>query len=131
MKNLNRILFVPIAFFAMMAFFLAPTNAYSQKKTKEETVAAFPQPVSGIFNKSCVGCHSDMSRSKGKEFLNLSEWDKLTSKKQAKTGKSIDKMVKKGKMPPEDVVKRFPQAALTADEVKDINEWAHSVKKHK
>lgn len=130
MKNLNRIFFVAVIFSTLTAFSLIPVHAYSQKKTQQETLSAFSDPVSGIFRSSCVGCHSDQSNSKAKTFLNLSEWDKLSSKKQVKTAKSISKIINKGAMPPEGFLKRKPEAALTAEQVKSVGSWAHSIRKN-
>jgi mono/diheme cytochrome c family protein len=130
MKNVNRIFFVAVIFSAITVFSLIPVDAYSQKKTQQETLSAFSDPVSGIFKNSCVGCHSDQSNSKAKTFLNLSEWDKLSLKKQVKTGKSIYKIVNKGAMPPQSFLKRKPDAALTAEQVESIGSWVHSIRKN-
>jgi cytochrome c5 len=131
MKNLRHL--IPVAFVASVValIMLVPTESFGQGKTKEQTLAAFPQPVSGIFGNSCVGCHNDMSKGKAKEFMNFSEWDKLTAKDKKKTSKSIAKMVKKGVMPPAGFLEKAPQAALTAEQTKCIIDWAVAVKKGK
>lgn len=131
MKNVNRLVAISITTFVLMAFSVIPINGFSQGKTKEETLALFPQPVSGVFGNSCVGCHNDMSKGKAKEFLNFSTWDKLTTKDQKKTSKDIAKMVRKGLMPPPDMVEKFPQAALKPEQAQTIKDWASSVKKGK
>lgn len=131
MKNLKHL--VPVGFIAMVLALIAlvPAEGFGQGKTKEQTLAAFPQPVSGVFANSCVGCHNDMSKGKAKEFLNFSEWDKLTAKDKKKTSKSIAKMVRKGVMPPAGFLEKVPQAALTAEQTKCIYDWATTVKKGK
>ena len=131
MKNLNRVYFGAVMAFAFVAFTLSPADAFSQKKTQQQTLASFPDNVSGVFKNSCVGCHSDQSKSKGKMFMNLSEWDKLSPKKQAKTGKSINKKVTKGTMPPAGFLERHPEAALSDDQKETISSWALALKKHK
>jgi hypothetical protein len=72
-----------------------------------------------------------MSQGKAKEFMNFSSWDKLTLKDQKKTSKEIAKVVRKGIMPPADVVEKYPQAALKPEQAQTIKEWASSVKKGK
>ncbi|MFY9153122.1 MAG: heme-binding domain-containing protein [Prolixibacteraceae bacterium] len=131
MKNLNRVSFLVVIASAFLVFTLIPTDGFSQKKTQQETLAVFPDQVSGIFKNSCVGCHSDESRGKGKIFMNFSEWDKLNLKKQVKTGKRIAKWVNKGAMPPAGFLEKRPEAALTPEQIKSINIWAHSVMKNK
>jgi len=131
MKNGNRLLTFSIMAFVLMAFSVIPTNGFGQGKSKEETLALFPQPVSGVFGSSCVGCHNDQSKGKAKEFMNFSSWDKLTAKDQKKTSKEIAKVVRKGIMPPADMVEKYPQAALKPEQVQTIKEWASAVKKGK
>ena len=131
MKKLNGLSFVSVLFSAMILFSVSPTKGYGQGKTKEQTLAQFPQPVSGVFASSCVGCHNDMSQGKAKEFLNFSSWDKLTTKDQKKTSKDIAKMVRKNLMPPPEMVEKYPQAALKPEQAKTIKDWAYTVKKGK
>ncbi len=131
MKNFTRIPAFSIVVLVFIAFIVLPVSAYSQKKTKEETLAAFPESVSGIFSNSCVGCHSDQSNSKAKIFMNLSDWDKLKTKKQVKAGKSINKHVTNGSMPPEGFLKRRPEAALTPEQIASISEWSKAIKRKK
>ena len=131
MKNLNRLFFVVVIFSALVVFSFSPAKVYGQGKTKEETLAQFPQPVSGIFGNSCVGCHNDQSKGKSKEFLNLSDWNKLTAKDKKKTSKHISKMVRKNLMPPADAVEKYPQIALKPEQAQTIRDWASAVKKGK
>jgi cytochrome c5 len=128
MKNRSSFFSVTVLVFGFLAFVLCPDSAYSQKKTQQETLAAFPNSVSGIFKNSCVGCHSDQSNSKAKMFLNLSEWDKLKMKKQVKIGKKMNKEVANGTMPPEGFLKKRPEAALTPDQIKSISVWSKSIR---
>lgn len=128
MKKMNRFYLAAVA---AMFFVLNSADLFAQKKSQEQTLAVFPDNVSGIFKNSCVGCHSDMSKGKAKEFMNLSEWDKLSHKDQVKTGKSIHKKVAKGTMPPAMFLEKRPEAALTAEQKEEITAWAKSLKKKK
>jgi cytochrome c5 len=116
---------------AFLAFVLFSDNAYSQPKTQQETLAAFPESVSGIFKTSCVGCHSDQSNGKSKTLLNFSDWDKLKKKDKVKTGKEIMKVIVNKTMPPEGMVKRRPELALTPEHVASVAAWSKSIKKNK
>jgi cytochrome c5 len=127
MKIRSNYFSVAILAFGFLVFVICPESAYSQKKTQQETLAAFPESVFGIFKNSCVACHSDQSNSKAKMFMNLSDWDKLKTKKQVKTGKRINKEVAKGAMPPEGFLKRHPEAALTQSQVESISVWSKSI----
>jgi len=128
MKNVTRISALTVLSFVFLLLLLLPADAFSQKKTQQETLAAFPESVSGIFKNSCVGCHSDQSNSKAKIFMNLSDWDKLKTKKQVKTGKRINKEVAKGAMPPEGFLKKHPEAALTPSQVESVSAWSQSIR---
>ena len=129
MKNFTRVFSVTSTAFAVMGFLLLPSSAYSQKKTQQETLSAFPDDISAIFKNSCVGCHSDQGNGKAKIFMNLSNWSKLSAKKQSKTSKTINKQISKGNMPPAGFLEKRPQAKLTTDQSKTITAWAQSLKK--
>lgn len=130
MKNLNRLSVPAVIAAAFVVFSILPVDAFSQKKTPDETIALFPDPVAGILKNSCVGCHSDQSRGDAKLFMNLSEWDKQSAKKHAKTSKHIAKQVSKGSMPPAGFLEKFPKAGLTDDQKKELIAWAKSVRKN-
>jgi len=122
-----------IAFTAMVlgVGIICPSDSFGQNKTKEETLALYPEKVSGVIANSCVGCHNDNSQGKAKEFLNFSSWDKLTPKEQTKTSKEIAKVIRKGIMPPADIIEKYPQAAVSPENAAIIKDWASSVKKAK
>ena len=128
MKNVARTSTLTILSFFFLLLLLLPAEAFSQKKTQQETLAAFPETVSSIFKNSCVACHSDQSNSKAKIFMNLSEWDKLKPKKQMKTSKKISKEVSKGAMPPAGFLKKRPEAALTQSQIESISDWSKSIR---
>ncbi|HLN75250.1 MAG: heme-binding domain-containing protein [Methylococcaceae bacterium] len=130
MRNIIRIPGV-LVIFSLVVFNFIPNNANCQSKTKEQTLEAFPDSMATIFKQSCVGCHHDQSKGKAKEFMNLSEWDRLSGKKQAKTARQINKQVVKGHMPPPDALKKFPQAALSAEQKQTIMAWSKAVRKNK
>lgn len=131
MKSFTRVIYLAVVPLVFLSFSLWPNKAYSQSKTKEQTLAAFPDNMATIFQQSCVGCHHDQSKGKAKTFMNLSEWDQLKAKKQAKMAKSINKQVSKGHMPPADVIEKFPNVALSSAQKQTIKDWSKEVKKNK
>lgn len=131
MKTLTHILFFTVASFGFLFFNLWSNNAEGQSKTKEQTLEAFPDSMATIFKQSCVGCHHDQSKSKAKEFMNLSEWDQLNAKKQAKTARQINKQVVKGHMPPPKSVEKYPEEALSDKQKQTILAWSKAVRKNK
>jgi cytochrome c5 len=130
MKNLNRMYTYAIVASFFAVFSMIPVDAFSQKKSPDETAALFSDPVAGILKNSCVGCHSDQSKGKAKMFLNLSSWDKLSAKQKVKEGKHIAKQVNKGSMPPAGFLEKVPNAALSADQKKELTFWAKSIRKN-
>lgn len=128
MKNFNRVFSFVVVVFVFIAFVILPESAYSQKKTEQQTLSAFPDSISSIIKNSCVACHSDQSNSKAKIFMNLSDWDQLKPAKQAKIAMSISKMVSKGAMPPSGFLKKMPETTLNQEQVKTLVLWANSLK---
>jgi cytochrome c5 len=128
MKNASRYLTIPFSAFAFICFQLFPMSVFSQKKTQEQTLAAFPTNISAIFSTSCVHCHSDQSSSSAKMFMNLSDWEKMKAKKQAKKGKQINKKVSKGAMPPKGFLEKHPDAALTSEQKTILENWTCSLR---
>jgi cytochrome c5 len=131
MRNVIRIPGVILIILSFVVFNLIPNSADAQSKTKEQTLAAFPDSIATIFKQSCVGCHHDQSKGKAKEFMNLSEWEQLNGKKQSKTARQINKQVVKGHMPPHDAIEKFPQMALTPEQKHTIMAWSKAVRKFK
>lgn len=131
MKTFTRVIYLAVVSFIFLFFNLWTNDADAQSKTKEQTLAAFPDSMATIFKQSCVGCHHDLSKSKAKEFMNLSEWDQLNAKKQAKTARQINKQVVKGHMPPPESVKKYPEEALSEQQKQTIMAWSKAIRKNK
>lgn len=131
MKTFYPIPLIVCFIFTFLGVHLLPQGAFGQSKTQEQTLAAFPDSMAVIFKQSCVGCHYDLSESKAKNFMNLSEWEQLNAKKQAKTARQINKQVVKGHMPPPESVEKFPEEALSDKQKQTILAWSKAVRKNK
>ena len=131
MKNINYQFLIVLISVCFLIISTLDNDAFGQSKSKEQTLAAFPDSMATIFNQSCVGCHYDQSTSKAKEFMNLSEWDQLNARKQAKTARQINKQVAKGHMPPPESVEKYPEEALSAVQKQTIKAWSKEIRKNK
>lgn len=110
----------------------------------ETEVPATPQARS-ILRRACYDCHSNetvwpwYSRvapvswlierdvRKGREELNLSTWNRYTTKQQIKKLKESWDRVAEGDMPPWFYLPPHPDARLTKDDLAALEAWARSV----
>jgi uncharacterized membrane protein len=87
----------------------------------------YPSTVKKVIDQKCYGCHSIKGRSdKAKEAL---MWDSVPNLQKAKivgTLNDIIDVLDDGSMPPEDVVKKYPEAKLTAEEATILKTWAEA-----
>ena len=125
----------PILLFALI-FSLSQTNIQSRitEQASEtefavsDTIIQYTAEVRAIIDAKCYDCHSDKGEDEeAKEELlwdelpNLSNMDKLYSMD------AIIESVEEGEMPPEDYLKKHPEAALTTEEAKLIIDWADAI----
>ncbi len=89
---------------------------------------AIPDNVLRILNKSCFDCHSEPGNGMAQMHVNLSNWDKYSSKKQVAKAKAMCGMVSKGKMPTKNYRKNHPENVPTDDEIRILCNWAKSLK---
>ena len=84
----------------------------------------YPEDVSQILMNSCYGCHSaDAKNEDSKQALNFSKWDEYKLTKKISLLSDIDEDLKEGVMPPEKIIKKYPEIALTEDQVSLLREW--------
>ena len=131
MKNFTRIFSFAVVAVLFMTFLASPQKSFGQDKVRPAIMTTMPDNISGILKNSCVMCHSSQSNGKAKIFMNLSNWDSMSKKKQAKEGKAISKQISKGNMPPAGFLEKRPQAKLTADQIASIATWSHTLKRKK
>ena len=112
------------SFLPLMAMFLF-IAAYEPASVPDETELEWPEEVMVALNKACFDCHtSESGNVKAKGKLNFSKWEdyKLTKKVGKLDG--IKETVESGDMPPKKYLNKYPDNALTEEEVKVITEWA-------
>ena len=124
MKNVIIILAVSAISFTILSFTVSESTPVIQDGSTEVSFN-IPTDVQSIIDNSCYGCHSSESSStKGKMKLNFDKMpDMKTGKLVGKLSK-ISKTVKKGKMPPEKFLNKYPDKALTQDESDKLTAWA-------
>ena len=88
---------------------------------------SIPGNVQTVLEKSCIGCHNNESKNtKGKTKLNF---DKFTNDGYSK-GKLIGKLngivksMKKGSMPPEKFLKKYPDRGISVEDAILLSQWA-------
>lgn len=115
---------------SLSAFLISPVSVQSiQNAGKEQKT--IPANVMKIVENSCAGCHSESGMKMARLFLNLSEWDKYNSDKQASKANKMCKLVTKNKMPPKKFRANNPDTVPTKDDIKVICDWAASLKAEK
>jgi len=86
-----------------------------------------PENIQGILDNSCMGCHnSESHNTKAKMKLKFDELESMSVSKQVSKLNKIVKMLKKGKMPPEKTVAKYPDMALNPDAKSELLDWAKS-----
>ena len=96
-----------------------------QNEQQEEDL--FPKEVNDIIQQKCFGCHNTDSRNEdAKKDLDLKTLSTLNKAGQIHAYREIIEVAEEGKMPPEKLLERFPDNALTDDDKKALLSWANS-----
>lgn len=126
---------------------MQPTRNQSDRLSENDIsrVYALPEGVHETLMKKCYDCHSNNTNypwyvyiqpigwwmashiHEGKEHLNFSEFKTYTPKRANHKLEEISEEIRKGHMPIESYVWLHPEAAVTADELKAINDWIASL----
>lgn len=106
-----------------------------------------PSSVSDILRRSCYDCHSHETHwpwysriapiswflahhiHEGREKLNFSQWNELSTRKQSETIHEIWEETSKGHMPLRSYLIMHPKAKLTEEELTLIRTWSESPRK--
>jgi len=122
MKTLFSI-FVPVIF---IGFILSP--GLPGNKSMQKSGSFYTAEAKKVIDSKCYGCHSEQGRSKdAKEALMWDGLPNLTKSSQVATLDHIIKVLKEKKMPPEGVVKKYPEMKMSPEETKVLQSWAESM----
>lgn len=116
-------IFVPVIF---IGFILSPGLAGN--KSMQKSGSFYTPEAKKVIDSKCYGCHSDQGKSKdAKEALMWDSLPNLSKTSQVATLDHIIKVLKEKKMPPESVVKKYPEMKMSPEETKVLQSWAESV----
>lgn len=127
-------MFTPAIFFAL--FFLGQLETPSQTRIDEKGVLPLPSDsliqytgkVKAIIDAKCYDCHSEKGDDEeAKEELLWDELPKLGKMDQLFSMDAIIESIEDGEMPPEDHIKKHPEAALSKEEAKILIQWADAI----
>jgi len=122
--SFKSILFFP-AVIVMVFLFTAfeMDNDITANPGPEESFE-IPEDIQSIFDNSCFGCHNAESQSeKGKKKLMIDKMHELSTAKLIAALEDITDVVDEGEMPPEKFLAKYPEKALTDEEVEKIKVW--------
>jgi len=80
-----------------------------------------------VIDEKCYGCHSEKGKSKDAKDALL--WDNLPNLQKSRIVATLDDIIgvlKKNTMPPEDIVKKYPEMKLLPQEKNTLLSWAES-----
>lgn len=84
-----------------------------------------PSDVQVIIDRSCYDCHSSQSSSiKSKMKLNFDKLPNMKVSKQISKLMKISKVIRKGKMPKQKYIQKYPEKKLSSEESVIISSWA-------
>lgn len=145
MKNVGRIiLYILLGSFIFIQFFRVEKN-HSEEVSQDDFFvqnASIPEPLKMQLKTSCYDCHSnhtiypwyanvapfswiiDQHIRNGKDELNLSEYGSLEDKKKISVLTKICEVINDSTMPPSNYLMLHGDAALDADDITAICDWA-------
>jgi len=128
MKQIITII-APILLFVISFVFLMEDDKPENRLPDSNNVStiSIPGNVQTVLDKSCIGCHnSDSKNTKGKTKLNFDKFTNDGYSKGKLIGKlnGIVKVMKKGSMPPEKFLKKYPDRDISATDAKLLSQWA-------
>jgi hypothetical protein len=142
--RISRIAF-PLAAITVLAFGALQLVRPAMKDPPHEALlegATVPREVGAIFERACQDCHSNNTHwpwyakitpvsffvaqdvNRGRQFLNLSEWQKYSRGRQLGYLSGMADAARNRKMPPQLYTALHADARLTASERKAIAAWA-------
>ena len=125
MKNYFSLFFILITALIISSFTKSVNNRQIQSTSYE-----VPEDINAIFDKSCIMCHNkDAKNEKSKGKLMLDGMAELTKSQQISKLSKISKAVKKGEMPPEKFIAKYPEKALSDDDKKALVSWSKNYAK--
>ena len=106
-------------------FFLMQGSGNNDQTSLSTAEFIYPSGVKKVIDLKCYGCHSIKGKSDdAKEALMWDSLPKLEKSKLVATLDDIIEVLEEGSMPPEEVVKKYPEAKLLPAERDVLHAWA-------
>ena len=93
----------------------------------QKTDGFYPATVKNVVDKKCYGCHS--VKGKSQDAKDALMWDSLPNLQKGKMVSTLDEIIEvldEDKMPPEDFLKKYPEAKLLPQERVIVKSWAET-----
>ncbi|MEN8225164.1 MAG: heme-binding domain-containing protein [Bacteroidota bacterium] len=112
---------------AMFVFVAAHNSAPAPTPVPEDLNLDWPEEVMTLLEQSCFDCHiAESGNIKGKSKLNFSKWEDYKLSKKVGKLNDISEELKEKKMPPKKYLKKYPEKALSDEEITVITNWANN-----
>lgn len=130
MKRIATLTFIITLGLLFVNFTVLQNNKSGQEVKTEKVKYHVPEDVQQIIDKSCYDCHySESDNEKGKKKLQFDKLGELKIYKQVGKLADIADVINEGDMPPEKVLKDYPEMKLTEEEKVKLVDWAENMAK--
>lgn len=114
-----------IALMMIVVIFLLQGFRNIESDDQDKTI--YPADIRKIIDNKCYGCHSVKGSSEdAKEAL---MWDSLPNLKKRELVATLDEIIEvleEDKMPPKEILKKYPEAKLLPKEKEMLKSWAEA-----
>lgn len=128
-KIIASIMLVSVALLFSYLIFTPREVTGSAVSSGTAVSGAIPDSVMAVFQRACVGCHSDKGSGLAKGKLNFNKWGEYPQEKKVKKAQAICKEMRTGSMPTKAWRKDNASAIPTAPEINAVCNWAATVVK--
>ena len=121
MKISTSIVFLVI----IIGFFFIQSSPVNQSVKKSGSI--YTAEAKKVIDEKCYGCHS--VKGKSQDAKDALMWDSLPNLQKSRLVATLDDIIgvlKENTMPPEDVVKKYPEMKLLPQEKKILLSWTES-----
>jgi len=114
-----------IALMMMVVIFML--QGFRIIESDDQDKAFYPADVRKIIDNKCYGCHSIKGSSKDAQEALM--WDSLPNLQKRVLVATLDDIIEvleEDKMPPKEVIKKYPEAKLLPEEKQMLKSWAEA-----
>lgn len=109
--------------------FSQPKELSDENSSDKQTIE-IPENVQEILDNSCFGCHNSESKNdKGKKKLKFDKFNDYKTHKAIGKLLDISEVLAENEMPPEKILKKYPNMTLTEEQKEVLSSWAKETAK--